>query len=89
MRVVVDALLGVRDADEFEQLHGAVAWRPRLRQFWCARTASVSCQPTVYTGFSDVIGSWKIMAIFWPRYRASSVFVVRAFRPAERTEPPI
>ncbi len=33
----------------------------------CARITSVSCMPIVNTGFSDVIGSWKIMLIERPR----------------------
>ena len=34
------------------------------------RMASVSCAPTVMTGLSEVIGSWKIIAISPPRTRA-------------------
>ena len=34
---------------------------------WCARSCSAICQPTVYTGVSAVIGSWKIIAISLPR----------------------
>ncbi len=33
----------------------------------CSRSPSVSCRPTVKTGFSAVIGSWKIMPISLPR----------------------
>ena len=41
----------------------AARWdRPR-----CTRTPSVSWRPTVKTGFSAVIGSWKIMPIWLPR----------------------
>ena len=29
--------------------------------------ASTIWSPTRYTGLSEVMGSWKIMAIFWPR----------------------
>ena len=39
---------------------------------WWARTASASCHPTEYTGFSDVIGSWKIIAMRLPRIWLSS-----------------
>src|SRR6185503_19413546 len=31
------------------------------------RAASWSCHPIVFTGFSDVIGSWKIIPIVRPR----------------------
>src|SRR5436190_8419973 len=33
----------------------------------CARSCSPICHPTVYTGVSAVIGSWKIIAISPPR----------------------
>ena len=33
----------------------------------CTRSPSVSCLPTVKTGLSEVIGSWKIMPISLPR----------------------
>ena len=34
---------------------------------WCSRTVSTSWRPIECTGFSDVIGSWKIIAISLPR----------------------
>jgi hypothetical protein len=46
----------------------------------CARSASTICAPMVCTGFSEVIGSWKIIAMRPPRsIRRSS-----ADRPAGR-----
>ena len=33
----------------------------------CSRSTSVSWKPTVNTGFSDVIGSWKIIEMSAPR----------------------
>ncbi len=45
----------------------------RLSIFSCARIASVICSPMRYTGFSDVIGSWKIIPISLPRYSCISV----------------
>src|SRR5262245_19417929 len=33
----------------------------------CSRIASAICSPTVKTGFNEVIGSWKIIAISLPR----------------------
>src|SRR5262245_32855579 len=33
----------------------------------CARIASTTCCPIVYTGLSEVIGSWKLMDILLPR----------------------
>ena len=50
---------------------------------------SVSCRPIVSTGFSDVIGSWKIMPISRPRMRRiSSSASVRRSRPLKRIWPP-
>ena len=34
---------------------------------WCSRIDSAICSPIVNTGLSDVIGSWKIIAISAPR----------------------
>ncbi|EDT38062.1 conserved hypothetical protein [Burkholderia ambifaria MEX-5] len=34
---------------------------------WCSAIASLIWSPTVNTGFSDVIGSWKIIAMSAPR----------------------
>src|SRR5438552_4781161 len=46
--------------------------RPRRS---CRRTASAICSPTVNTGFSEVIGSWKIIAISLPRIFGIHVLV--------------
>src|SRR5688500_2137197 len=40
---------------------------------WWSVTASTSCRPIECTGFSDVIGSWKIIAISLPRSLRSFV----------------
>ena len=40
-----------------------------LETFSWARIASVTCSPQENTGFSELIGSWKIMAISLPRMR--------------------
>ena len=63
---------GVRDAHDLEQLDGALA-RPRrlLMPALCAISASAIWTPTVSTGFSDVIGSWKIIAMSPPRISRS------------------
>jgi hypothetical protein len=39
----------------------------RLSMSWWVRIDSVICSPIRYTGFSDVIGSWKIIEISAPR----------------------
>ena len=44
----------------------------RLRSGWRLRCASTSCVPSVNTGLSAVIGSWKIMAMRVPRSRCMS-----------------
>ncbi len=41
--------------------------------FRCSRTASLIWSPMVSTGFSDVIGSWKIIAMSLPRIFRISV----------------
>ena len=38
-----------------------------LSTLWCSRMASMIWSPMVKTGFSEVIGSWKIMEISLPR----------------------
>src|SRR5919201_1224568 len=38
----------------------------------CVSSASRICRPIVSTGFNDVIGSWKIIAISRPRMRRSA-----------------
>ena len=39
----------------------------RASSLRCVRIASITWSPQVKTGFSDVIGSWKIIAISPPR----------------------
>ena len=72
VRVVVDASLGARDADGLEQLE---ARGPGLRA-WTRPGAGApprrAGSPMVCTGFSEVIGSWKIIAISLPRTPRSS-----------------
>ena len=38
-----------------------------LLTFMCSWTASAIWSPTVYTGLSEVMGSWKIIAMSLPR----------------------
>ena len=75
VRVLIDAPLGERDADALEQLDRALprCARPSCPGL-CVRTASEIWSPIVKTGFSDVIGSWKIIAISPPRRSRSSFF---------------
>jgi hypothetical protein len=65
--VFVEPLTCVRDAhpdERFERLHPRAARAPSRR--W-RRTVSTIWWPILSTGFSAVIGSWKIIAIFAPR----------------------
>ena len=89
VRVLVDALLGEGHADELEQLDRALARAASSFMFWlCVRTASAIWSPTVSTGFSDVIGSWKIIAISPPRRSRSSLCdIVRRSRPLYSASP--
>ena len=54
------------------------------------RMASAIWSPTVNTGFSDVIGSWKIIAISLPRSARSSFFGMldEVSRPCRAPRPP-
>ena len=64
-----------------QQLDGARARRGRVMPRWIC-SGSVSWRPMVSTGFSDVIGSWKIIAISRPRIsRISSSESSRRSRP--------
>ena len=47
------------------------------------------CVPIVSVGFSEVIGSWKIIAISRPRmFSSSRSFRPTSSRPSNITEPP-
>src|SRR5580765_8414012 len=64
----------------------ARAWRFDTSR--CSRIASTSCAPIVLTGFSEVIGSWKIMAISSPRIERSwREFIFRRSLPFQRACP--
>ncbi len=72
VRILAEAADRVGDADPV-----AAAARPRpsaspLLSPACRASTSVSCRPMVTTGFSDVIGSWKIIATSRPRTSRSS-----------------
>ena len=71
VRVVVDALAGARDADPLEQLDRPLA-RLLVGRPSCSWICSTIWSPILRTGFSEVIGSWKIIAISAPRTRRSS-----------------
>ena len=55
---------GTRTASSNSSARAMLALRDSLR---CRRNGSQICWPTVITGFSDIIGSWKIMPIVAPR----------------------
>ena len=59
------AASGIGDADLGEQLDDALARARRSRSRW-AFSASLIWKPTVKHGFSDDIGSWKIIAMSLP-----------------------
>ena len=77
VRIVLDALRrrrGCRRAAASRPRASIASLRPT---FWCSCTASAIWSPTVKTGFSDVIGSWKIIEISLPRIFSSSLSVER------------
>ncbi len=49
------------------------SFRPRPDRSVCSFNTSEICQPTVNTGFSDVIGSWKTTEMSLPRIARSSL----------------
>src|ERR1041384_4080104 len=56
----------------------------------CVSSASRICRPIVSTGFNDVIGSWKIIAISLPRILRSSLSrSVSRSRPPKSVVPPV
>ena len=58
----------IGDADARERRDRApLARRPAAIPGWRRRSTSTRCVPTVKSGFSAVIGSWKIIAIRVPR----------------------
>ncbi len=60
---------------------------PRPTFLW-SETASAIWSPTVKTGFSEVIGSWKIIEIALPRTSLiSSSLSLRRSRPSSRISP--
>jgi hypothetical protein len=54
------------DAGVLQQADGALA-RLGFVHRQVGRMVSISCRPTVYSGFSEVSGSWKIAPILRPR----------------------
>ena len=66
VRIVLDALLGRRDAHEAQHVDG-----PRDRglvvELHVRLDALDELVPMVKTGFSEVIGSWKIIEMSFPR----------------------
>ncbi len=55
----------------------------------CRTTLSAICVPMVSTGLRLVIGSWKIIAILWPRSaRIASIGSVVSSWPSKQIEPP-
>ena len=67
VRVVVDPPLGARDPDRLERLERARACASFFETSLWSRIASTIWSPILCTGFSDVIGSWKIIAMSLPR----------------------
>ncbi len=65
-------LSGLRDADLVEQFDRARAAPGAGVSPRCRRSTSTIWKPTVNTGLSDVIGSWKIIEISLPRSARSS-----------------
>ena len=54
----------------------------------CVCSGSVICLPIFISGFSEVIGSWKIIDISWPqKWRICLAARPMSSWPSKRTEP--
>ena len=73
MRVTVENFFRIREVLLFQTNQWFVALHSLLKFFYECN-ASITWSPQVNTGFNDVIGSWKIMAILLPRICLHIVF---------------
>ncbi len=67
MRILVEPPLRRRDADELAAARSSASRASRRDRPRCFCSTSPICRPTVNTGLSDVIGSWKTNEIWRPR----------------------
>ena len=86
VRIVVDAALRRRECARAPAARSRARARPAARARLVRRSASTICSPTVSTGLSEVIGSWKIIAISLAAHLAHprSASAARS-RPSKRT----
>ena len=83
-------LVRVGDADQLEQLDRPLRWPACGACRGGGGSTSAIWAPTVNSGLSDVIGSWKTIAISLPRTRASVASASRTSDwPFQRTSPPV
>ncbi len=69
----------------------SIAWSIAARRDspWCSAIASLICRPTVSSGLSEVIGSWKIIEMSLPRIASISLSLSSSrFVPSNRMAPP-
>ena len=81
VRILRQATLWLGDADHAQQLHGFghcfFLGHVEVREHRLGQL-----HPMVNTGFSDVIGSWKIMPMSRPRMSASHLRKIQQFLPS-------
>ena len=89
VRILVDAPLRLGDADQRQHLDGALLGRRAVEALVQPQASRAIWRPTVSTGLSDVIGSWKIIEMSLPRMSRISrsessqqVAASKAMRPA-------
>ena len=89
VRVLVDALLR-RPGCRSPAAARTARWRASAALTGrCVWIVSISCRPIVYSGFSEVSGSWKIAPIWRPRIlRICSYGRLSMRRPSKRISPP-
>ena len=77
VRIGVEPLRAHRAAARARSRRSASARAAAALRPLCRRSGSAICRPMVCSGFSAVIGSWKIMPMRPPRSAAHRVFVER------------
>ena len=90
VRILLEPALAVGDADQPQQFERAGArLLPRSSSRWM-NSGSMICCPIGRTGLSEVIGSWKIIAMSRPRTsRISSSESSSRSRPSNRMRPAV
>ena len=77
VRIGVEPLLGLRQPDQAQQLQHPRARGRAASGALCTSSTSSTCRSMVCSGLSEVIGSWKTMAMRLPRTSRSVALAAR------------